>query len=253
MKVKTGDKMEINVPRWTRVLILLLAASAQASQAAEPGKGVEHDPWEGLNRAVFQFNDGLDTYVLKPVSKGYQKVAPEPVQTGVFNFFSNLGEVSNTLNNLLQGEWGRAGNSAGRLALNSTIGLAGLVDVASAAGLRRNESEDFGQTLSVWGLPSGPYLVLPLLGPSTATDTLGLPVDWSMEPVRYMDSDAARLAFVAVESIDERSRLLSAEELISGDRYSFIREAYLQRREYLISNGELEDDFGEDFGDFEDF
>lgn len=245
--------MEIDVLRLTRVLTLLFAAWAPVSQAVEPGKGVAHDPWEGLNRAVFRFNDGVDAYVLKPVSKGYQRVAPEPVQTGVYNFFSNLGEVSNTVNSLLQGDWGRAGNSAGRLVLNSTIGLAGLVDVANAAGLRRSEAEDFGQTLSVWGLPSGPYLVLPLLGPSTATDTLGLPVDWSMEPVRYVDSDAARIAFVAVESIDERARLLSAEELISGDRYSFIREAYLQRREYLISNGALEDDFGEDFEDFSDF
>lgn len=243
------------------VILAGIAGCASTSTASENASAREEgpadkDPFESVNRAVFEFNDTLDAYLLKPVSKAYDRAVPEPMQVGVDNFFSNLQEVPNTANNLMQGKWGAAGNSSGRFLLNSTIGLAGLVDVADAAGLQKTDGESFGQTLSVWGMEPGPYLVLPLLGSRTLTDTLGLPVDWATDPVRYLESDGARLALKSVEVVDDRAGLLRAEALISGDRYTFIREAYLQRRDYLVNDGVVEDDFGgdmEDFGDFEDF
>ncbi len=243
--------MHICWPKWRLALFALLVTGATAVQANETAR--QNDPWESMNRAVFRFNDTLDAHLLKPVSQTYQRSLPRPVQSSVNNFFSNLGEVSNTFNNLLQGKWRGAGLSASRLTLNTTIGLLGLVDVAQAAGLNRAEPESFGQTLSVWGVGPGPYLVLPVLGSSTATDTISLPVDWTLDPVRYMGGDLERLAIKGIEAVDDRAYLLNAEELISGDRYVFIREAYLQRREYLVQDGEITDDFGGDFDDFEDF
>ncbi len=216
---------------------------------AEPNK----DPYEKFNRAVFQFNDGLDRALLKPVAKGYRFIAPGLVETGVTNFFSNLGEIKNVVNDLLQGKVTQAGNDSGRFIVNSTVGVAGLFDVAKHTGLKKSDGEDFGQTLRVWGVPEGPYLVIPFVGSSTGTDIVGYPVDWLTNPLTYVDESTEKYAVIALQLIDARKRLLDAEELVSGDRYIFIREAYLQNRRYLTNDGEIKDDFSEGFEDFEDF
>ena len=210
------------------------------------------DPWEGFNRGVFAFNDTLDRAVLKPVARGYRWATPQPVQTGVGNFFSNLGEIRTTLNSLLQGKPGNAGRSTSRFLLNTTVGIAGLWDVATPMGVTA-EREDFGQTLGVWGVGEGPYLVLPLLGPSTVRDTGGLPLDMVSYPVYYVENDKVRYGLTALRIVDVRAGLLDQEELIQGDRYTFIRDAYLQRRRFEVSDGELGDDpfASEDF-DFDE-
>lgn len=212
------------------------------------------DPWESVNRPIFVFNDKLDGWVLKPVAKGYQYVTPDPMERGVSNFFHNLAEVPSALNHVLQWKWKRAGSNTGRFLLNSTIGLGGLFDVAKYTGLTRMEKETFGQTLSYWGVGAGPYLVLPFWGPSTVTDLLGSPVDWYADPLFDVNDVNLRRSLYVVGVIDRRADLLEAEELISGDRYTFIREAFLQRREFLVKDGNVVDDFGGDFDDFdEDF
>ncbi|TQV78705.1 VacJ family lipoprotein [Exilibacterium tricleocarpae] len=210
------------------------------------------DPWEGFNRSMFAFNDGVDTYFLKPVAKGYRAITPDPVENSVSNVFGNLLEIRNVINDVLQWKWGKAGNDSGRFLINSTIGIAGLFDVAAKMGLERNDGEDFGQTLATWGVGSGPYLVLPLFGPSNVRDGLSFPIDAFSDPIRYIDHVPTRNSINGVQLISTRAGLLQAESLISGDKYVFFRDAFLQRREYLILDGEVEDDFGEDFEDYDE-
>ena len=204
----------------------------------------QNDPWEGFNRAVFNFNEGLDRAVLKPVTQGYRYVTPQIAQTGVNNFFENLKDVRTFFNNLFQGKIHNAMEDISRITFNTTFGLAGLIDVATPMGIAKN-NEDFGQTLGHWGMSSGPYVVLPLFGPSTVRDTAGMVPDWFIDPVYYIDDDATRLSERALRVIDTRSQLLDAERIISGDRYIFIRDAYLQRREFLINDGEMSVTFDE--------
>jgi phospholipid-binding lipoprotein MlaA len=215
------------------VCVALLPAAVQAS---------EEDPWEAFNRPVFRFNDTVDTYALKPLAQGYQKVTPDFLEEGVHNVFDNLGDVVNLGNNLLQAKFHDAGVDTGRLIFNTTFGVLGFFDVASKMGLSRND-EDFGQTLGVWGLESGPYLVLPLLGPSTPRDAVAKLPDSFLGPYPYIDHVPTRNLTRAVEVIDTRAELLSAEKLITGDKYVFIRNAYLQNREFKVKDGEVEDDF----------
>jgi phospholipid-binding lipoprotein MlaA len=212
----------------------LLPAMAQAAS--------EDDPWEGFNRAMFRFNDTLDTYALKPVAQGYQAVTPQFLEDGVHNVFGNLGDVGNLANNLLQGKLHDAGVDSGRLIFNTTFGLLGFFDVATPMGLQRND-EDFGQTLGAWGLGSGPYLVIPFLGPSSVRDATGKLPDSFLEPYPYMGHVPTRNVTRAVDVVDTRASLLSAEKLISGDKYIFIRNAYLQNREFKVQDGKVEDDF----------
>ncbi|UYG06355.1 VacJ family lipoprotein [Halomonas sp. M4R1S46] len=229
------------------VALLSGCASTASSRQAQP-----EDPWEGFNRQVFAFNDTLDRYALKPAAQGYRFVTPDPVETGVGNFFANLGELRTTLNSLLQGKPGNAGIATGRFLINSTVGVLGLFDVASHMELVGRE-EDFGQTLAVWGVGEGPYVVLPLLGPSTVRDTAGLPVDSYTYPLTYVEEDKVRLSLRALDAIDTRAGLLDQERLIRGDRYSFIRDSWLQRRRFEVNDGELgEDPFATDEFDFED-
>ncbi len=218
---------------------LLLASTG--SLAAE-----FNDPWEGMNRKVFVFNDTLDNYFLKPVAKGYLAVTPDPVEVGVSNFFENLGEVGNIVNDVLQWKWGQAVNDTGRLLVNTTVGIAGIFDVAKYVGLPRSEGEDFGQTLAAWGVSQGPYLVLPFLGPSSLRGLGGMPVDSYANPISYVGHVPTRNTTYATDLLDTRASLIAAEDLISGDKYSFMRDAFLQRREYLIEDGVVEDDFGSD-------
>ncbi len=219
------------------VAVLLLAALAgcATTPAANP-----KDPFEKFNRAMFTVNDTLDQVALKPVATAYKSVLPSFVQRGVGNFFANLNDVWSGVNNLLQGK-GEAGMSDfTRFTLNSTFGLGGLLDIASEAGLRKH-SEDFGQTLGYWGMPSGPYVMLPLLGPSTLRDTAVLPIDWKGDLWTYKDPVNVRNIGTAVTQVDQRAALLDASNLMEEaalDRYEFIRDSYLQRRQNKVFDGE---------------
>lgn len=200
------------------------------------------DPWMGFNQGMHRFNETADRVVLKPVAKTYTNVVPGFARQGVTNFFSNLDDVSVGVNNLLQGKPGRALSDLGRIVINTSLGLGGLFDPASGIGLRKH-NESFGQTLAVWGVPKGPYLVLPLMGPSTLTDAVSRPFDSALDPVRYLHPVDHRNRTLGVRLIDQRANLFAAESVVFGDRYIFIRDAYLQRREYQIKDGQVEDDF----------
>ncbi len=224
------------------VFVVLLASST-------PLAAQEQDPWEGFNRKVFAFNDGLDQAVLKPIAKGYRAITPDPVEVSVSNVFSNLGEVKNVLNSVLQGKPKSALHDSGRFLINSTMGIFGLFDVADTFGLEKSDGEDFGQTLAVWGVGKGPYLVLPFLGPSSVRGLVSMPVDSMTDLINQIDDVPTRNTLKVIELVDLRASLLDAEDLVSGDRYLFFREAYLQRREFLVNDGVVEDDFFDDFED----
>ena len=204
--------------------------------------GENEDPWESMNRAVFRFNDTLDRWALKPIAKGYQKVTPDVVEDGVHNVFRNLGEVKNLANNLLQFKLHDAGVDTARFLFNSSFGLFGFFDVATKMGLQRND-EDFGQTLGRWGVNSGPYLVLPLFGPSTVRDTVALYPDSFTSQYRYINDVPVRNSMFALNIVDTRASLLGTERLVVGDKYRFIRNAFLQNREFKVLDGNVVDDF----------
>ncbi|GAA0686930.1 VacJ family lipoprotein [Marinobacterium maritimum] len=218
--------------------VALMAAPAMAE--------TEQDPWEGFNRSIFSFNETLDRYAVKPLAQGYRYVTPDIAEKGVSNFFDNLSDVGNLFNNLLQFKFDAAGKTFARLTFNTTFGLAGLVDVATPMGIEEH-TEDFGQTLGHWGVGSGPYLVLPFIGPSTVRDGVALPVDWAVDPVGEVDHVPTRNSLYALRLLDTRSRLLKAEQIISGDKYSFVRDAYLQRRAYQIDDGAVDVNYNSDF------
>ena len=200
-----------------------------------------NDPFEDLNRNIFIFNEKLDEKLLKPAALTYRKVTPQFARTGVTNFFNNLEEIDTTINQVLQGEIKYAFNDAGRFVINSTIGLFGLIDVASKMGLERHE-EDFGQTLSVWGFDSGPYIMIPFLGPSNPRDLLSRPISSFLSGTFAMDDNDVKITLVGIDALETRERLLDAETLIIGDKYIFVKDAYVQSREYEINNGSTEDD-----------
>lgn len=204
------------------------------------------DLLEDYNRVMFSFNEKADRWVLKPVAKGYRYVTPDFFERGVSRMFSNLGEVLNVVNDLLQGKVGQAGNDGGRLLINSTIGIAGFFDVAKHAGLERSDGEDFGQTFGVWGVGEGAYVVLPFWGPSTLRDTPSLLLDSVFNPIGEVDHVPTRNQLYGAKVVSVRADLLEAEKLVKGDRYTFIRDVYLQRRHFLVNDGEVEDDFGDD-------
>lgn len=205
------------------------------------GNATNPDPWEGFNRKVFIFNETFDRYLLKPLAQGYQAVAPEWVDRGIYNFFGNLSEPKAIVNGLLQGKFQQSVNDGLRFLVNSTVGILGFIDVASRFDLHKHD-EDFGQSLGVWGVPNGPYLMLPLLGPSTVRDGIGLVPDRVLDPIAQIEDDGARYGVAGFKGVVKRAHLLSAEKLISGDRYLFIRDAYLQSREYQVK-GRMTDAF----------
>ncbi len=200
-----------------------------------------NDPFEDLNRNIFIFNEKLDEKLLKPAALTYRKVTPQFARTGVTNFFNNLEEIDTTINQVLQGEIKYAFNDAGRFVINSTIGLFGLVDVASKMGLEKHE-EDFGQTLGVWGFDSGPYIMIPFLGPSNPRDLLSRPISSFLSGTFAMEDNDVKLTLLGIDALETRERLLDAETLIIGDKYIFVKDAYIQSREYEINNGSSEDD-----------
>jgi phospholipid-binding lipoprotein MlaA len=223
-----------HVPRRAASLWMLYAL---LSGCATGPNASPNDPLEPFNRVVFSANDKIDQYVAVPLAKGYEKVTPTPVRTAVTNFFGNLGDVGNAVNNLLQGKGEDAVNSLMRVAVNTTFGIVGLIDIATPAGLRRR-SQDFGLTLGTWHIPSGPYLVLPLFGPSSFRDGAGLAVDFQLNPVTYA-KPAVRNSLFGLNFVNTRTNLLGATELLQQaalDKYTFVRDGYLQRRQYLLES-----------------
>ncbi|MFA5913073.1 MAG: VacJ family lipoprotein [Burkholderiales bacterium] len=219
--------------------LLLLGALVALGGCATAGANPD-DPLEGYNRAMFRFNDGVDKALIKPVATGYKKVVPEFARTGVTNFFSNLGDIWIGINNVLQGKPGKGASDFGRFAINSTVGILGLFDVASNAGLDKH-NEDFGQTLGRWGVGSGAYVVLPILGPSTVRDGFSrFVVDWHGDPLWYVNNIPTRNELIGARVVDGRANLLDAGRLAEEaalDPYTYMRSAYLQRRRNLIYDG----------------
>lgn len=203
--------------------------------------GNPRDPLEGYNRVMFGFNDGVDKVIMKPLASGYKTVMPEFARTGVTNFFANLGDLWIGINNILQGKVGAGVADFGRFAMNSTVGILGFIDVASNAGLEKH-NEDFGQTLGRWGMGSGAYVVLPILGPSSVRDGFSLLfVDWHFDPLWYVGNVSTRNELITVRFIDRRANLLDVGNLAEEaalDHYAYIRDAFLQRRRSLIYDGE---------------
>ena len=226
---------------WVGATLALVVAQGCATA---PG-GNPSDPFESFNRSVFSFNDSLDRAVIKPVAVAYRNVTPSPVRTGVTNFFGNLKDVWSVVNNSLQGKGEHAGDSLGRVMINTVFGLGGLLDMAGEANIPKH-TEDFGQTLGVWGVPAGPYLVLPVLGPSTVRDTAALIVDKQADVVSTTGNIPVRNTLQVTRAVNIRANLLKAGNLLDEaalDRYTFAREVHLQRRRSLIRPSDQEERF----------
>lgn len=198
------------------------------------------DPLEGWNRGVYKFNKAVDTVIAKPLTKGYQAVTPDLVEDGISNLFSNLEDVPNMLNNLFQGKIKDSFSDLGRFIINSTIGIAGLWDPASSMGMEKH-NEDFGQTLGAWGVESGPYIMLPFLGPSTLRDTVSYPVDSITDLINQVDHIPTRNQIKLVELVDTRADLMQFEDQLEDaiDEYAFVRDFWLQNREYKVLDGNI--------------
>ncbi len=219
---------------------------------------VDHDPWEGPNRTLFRFNEVVDKVSLKPISKGYVKIVPDPIRKGVTNFSRNLATPGSVLNNFLQGKPTDGFLELARFLMNTTVGIGGLLDVAGPAGIETN-FEDFGQTAAVWGIPPGPFVMVPFLGPRTLRDTATMPLNIWVDPLHYYDNDKARVSLWVLRLVDVRSRLLPLEELMkdSTDPYITMRESYIQNRDFQIYDGDPptadDDEFYDEFLDEEDY
>jgi phospholipid-binding lipoprotein MlaA len=229
----------INGLRRAAVAAVLAAVLVAPARAVDPDS--VNDPFEGFNRAMFAVNEGLDKVIVKPVAQAYDVVTPLPAQAGVGNFFGNILDVRNALNNALQGKLAEAGSDLGRLLINSTIGIFGLFDVASEIGLERHD-EDFGQTLAVWGYQDSAFVFWPVLGPRTVRDTGGFVVDAYTDPTwgTINKAVATRNSLIALRFVDIRASLLPADKVVEEaalDKYAYIRDAYLQRRTNQIFDG----------------
>jgi phospholipid-binding lipoprotein MlaA len=245
-----------------RVALALLALCAAASVAAQPTSGVspimsvigvepeeltsgqKADPWESFNRAMFRFNQDLDRDLLLPWTDAYLTLVPEVARIGIGNFFANAQDIWSSANNLMQGKFERSVEMTMRFATNTVLGAFGLIDIATAVGMER-WPEDFGQTLGVWGVPPGPYLVLPVFGPSTVRDAAGLPLDLAASPYYAINESAFRPVTTVLGALNARSQLMSATQALDAiamDKYSFVRDAFLSRRLRLVHDGNLPDD-----------
>lgn len=235
----------------TRDLLTLTMTAGVLAGCATTGATTPEDPWEGMNRSIYAFNDKADRYALKPVAQGYKAVTPLPARTGISNFFGNLSDVWTGFNNLLQGKPKSTLVDLERFTVNTTVGILGFFDVATEVGLEKHD-EDFGQTLAVWGVPDGPYLVLPLLGPSNVRDAGGMVVDRTVFSINYaIESVPVRNSLTALRAVNTRANLLGAETTLedaSLDPYVFMRTFYIQQRRSEIYDGhppvqKREDDF----------
>tara|TARA_R110002073_G_scaffold238069_2_gene399128 strand:+ start:1480 stop:2199 length:720 start_codon:yes stop_codon:yes gene_type:complete len=227
---------------------LTLALLLACLSAISPAHAQTNDPWRKTNERIFRLNDYFDQLIVRPVASTYNLFIPRIARQGIGNFFSNIDDINVFVNDLLQFKLDAAANDSGRFLVNSTLGLGGILDIASGFGMQKNE-EDFGQTLGSWGVGAGPYVMLPVFGASNVRDSFGLVLDTLFNPIQYHEDEEFRLTLFLVKETDSRSRLLALDELITGDRYLFVREAYVQRREYLVTDGQVEDEFG-DFGNF---
>lgn len=222
-------------PRTLFILFFTLFGSGCASVQVPD----ERDPFEGYNRAMYAFNDDFDKAIFKPLATGYQKVVPDSINNSISNFFSNLDDVVVLVNDILQLKFEQSLSDFARITFNTTFGLAGLFDVATPMELPKH-NEDFGQTLGRWGVGSGPYLVLPFLGPSTLRDGAALPVDWEVDPLLDIEDNDTRWGAIGLKAIDTRAGLLRASRILDTaalDPYVFMRDAYLQRRQNLVYDG----------------
>ncbi|GHU31848.1 hypothetical protein AGMMS50256_20970 [Betaproteobacteria bacterium] len=220
------------------LLILALFVAATSMTGCATTANNPRDPFEGFNRAMFSVNEGLDT-VVKPVAQGYDAVVPDLIKTGIGNFFGNIADVWIAVNNFLQGKITEGASDVARVLVNSTVGVAGLIDVASYLELEKH-NEDFGQTLGKWGIGEGPYLYWPLIGPKNVRDTFGFAVDSSVDPLGHMHDVRARNTLTGVHFIDLRASLLPAEKVIEAaafDKYNYIRDAYFQMRRNAVHDG----------------
>ena len=238
-------------------LVLVAATTCGACAGIPPDQRAEGDPWEPMNRSLYRFNDAVDKATLKPVARGYRAVTPSPVRRGIGNFFDNLATPVSIVNNFLQGKPARGFSETARFVVNSTVGIGGLLDVASASGVERY-SEDFGQTAAVWGIPEGPFVMLPLLGPSSVRDALTTPLDFIANPIYHYDNSSVKDPLQVLRIVNLRYQLLPVEKLLEGsnDPYVTLRESYRQNREYEIYDGDPptdeDDDFFDEFIDAED-
>ena len=225
------------------LVVLAILATGCASSPSEDDSGVapvraDYDPFEPLNRSMYAINDTFDRYTLRPIARGYKAVVPDFARRGVTNFSRNLATPRSALNNFLQGKPGRGFTDLGRFLLNSTFGLAGLLDIATEEGIPEYD-EDFGQTLAVWGVPEGPYLFIPILGPNTLLDAVSIPVDIYSDLLIHYDNSSVRDKVYFLRVIDLRMRLLTADTLLEGskDPYLTVRESYLQNRRFQVYDG----------------
>ena len=233
-------------------LLLALACGGCASTGTRSNSDV-NDPFERANRAIFRFNRTADRFVLRPVANGYHTITPDPLERSISRFFVNLSSPIVIVSGLLQGKFKQAGSDTGRFLLNSTVGVLGFLDVASHVGLEYHE-EDFGQALGRWGLAQGPYLLVPLFGPFTLRDGFGRILELPFELLYHIDDKTTRRRLVVMYYIDKRMRLLVADEALVNafDPYIFVRDAYLQRRQYLVYDGDPplpEEDFEEGYSE----
>jgi phospholipid-binding lipoprotein MlaA len=228
-----------------RAALAVIVATAAAGCVTLPPNSPRspQDPWESFNRGVYKFNDALDRAVAKPVAKTYVRFVPQPIRTGVSNFFDNLDTPTVLINDALQGKFLAAASDLGRFVMNSTLGLGGILDPATSAGLAHND-EDFGQTLGKWGVHAGPFLEIPVLGPSDLRDAPARVVDTYTNPRQYIKNSYIKYGLYLPDFTDRRARLLSLDETLQNayDPYAFIRDAFLQRRAYLVSDGKASEE-----------
>lgn len=242
-------------PLFISSLVMSMALAACASNPSTDAQ--QNDPWSGWNRGTQSFNDGLDKVIIKPLAQGYQWITPQFVDDGVTNFFSNINDIGVTINDFLQLKVSQGGMDAGRFLINTTAGVGGFIDVANMLDLPKHK-EDFGQTLGFWGVPSGNYLVLPIFGPSSPRDTVGLIGDALLNPLTYVSIfggaavNAATAGSRVLDVTDQRAHLMSTEKVLNEgavDRYDFIKNSYQQNRDFLIHDGNPSDDSDPDVPD----
>jgi len=236
----------MNICMWLMSATLFVTGSVQAAY--------EHpdDPWESFNRQVYTFNITLDRWILKPAAQGYRYIIPGVVDKAMTNFFHNFADVPHLANTILQLKGRESAITISRIVFNTTWGIGGLIDIASAWDLPV-QKEDFGQTLNYYGLPEGNYLMLPIFGPSTVSEAIGRIPDAFFEPVSFLFHSPENYVLPIAEVVDTRADLIPAEGLLTGDKYAVLRNLYLQHRDYLIYDGEVEDSFLEDDEDYSDF